>query len=115
MKFINAASILCTSLVITSDRFADAAPQLRGHRGGVETEAVVGAFVNTDTNTGDIDGLSTVEDLAHPALSKTTNKSPNQNQEAAVLALDSDAHDVVPPNLRRATLNCWLDGHLICA
>ena len=111
MKVTNAAIILVTSLILTSDHFADAAQQLRGHRGGVETEAVLGAFMNTDiTNTGDIDSISKVEDLAHPALSETTNKSPNQNQEAAVLALD-----VVPPNLRRATLNCWLDGHLICA
>ena len=112
MKVTNAAIILVTSLILTSDHFADAAQQLRGHRGGVETEeAVVGAFMNTDiTNTGDIDSISKVEDLAHPALSETTKKSPNQNQEAAVLALD-----VVPPNLRRATLNCWLDGHLICA
>ena len=110
MKVTNAAIILVTSLILMSDHFANAAPQFRGHRGGVETEAVLGAFVNTDTNTGDIDSLSTVEDLANPALSETTKKSPNQNQEAAVLALD-----VVPPNLRRATLNCWLDGHLICA
>ena len=51
MKFINAASILCTSLVITSDRFADAAPQLRGHRGVVENEDVLVSFVTNDTIT----------------------------------------------------------------
>ena len=63
MKFINASIIIFTSLVITSDIFADAAQQLRCHRGLVENEDVLVSFVN-DTITGEI--ISNVEDIAHP-------------------------------------------------
>ena len=52
MKFINASFIIFTSLVITSDVFADAAQQLRSLHGLVENEDVLLSFVN-DTITGD--------------------------------------------------------------
>ena len=105
MKFINASFIIFTSLVITSDIFADAEQQLRGHRGLVENEDVLVSFVTNDTtNTGEMKSISKVEDMANPALLENTKKTPNQGKEAAVLVLDSDANNVVPPNLRRATL-----------
>ena len=63
MKFINASIIIFTSVVVTSDIFADAAQQLRGRRGLVENEDVLVSFVN-DTITGEI--ISNVENIAHP-------------------------------------------------
>ena len=89
MKFTNAAIIIFTFLAITSDRFADAAKQLRGHRGLVGNED--NAFVNTDTNTGEMEIISfnptppptvdPADDVFTPAAPLETFKSVSTNKE----------------------------------
>ena len=91
MKFTNAAIIIFTLLAITSDRFADAAKQLRGHRGLVGNEDVDGSFVNTDTDTGEMEIISfnptppptvdPADDVFTPAAPLETFKSVRTNKE----------------------------------
>ena len=54
MKSINASIIIFTSLVITSNRFANAAQQLRGQRGLENEDVVVSVSFVNDTITGEM-------------------------------------------------------------
>ena len=91
MNFTNAAIIIFTSLATTSDHFADAAKQLRGHRGLVGNEDVDGSFVNTDTDTGEMEIISfnptppptvdPADDVFTPAAPLETFKSVRTNKE----------------------------------
>lgn len=107
MKFINASIIIFTSVVVTSDIFADAAQQLRGRRGLVENKDVLVSFVN-DTITGEI--ISNVEDIDHPAppMISASEKATDQVSDYSGECRASEGCTCTAKHVYKSTRECVL-------
>ena len=110
MKSINASIIIFTSLVITSNRFANAAQQLRGQRGLENEDVVVSVSFVNDTSTGEMAIISNAEDIDNPAppMISASERAEDQVSDYGSECRASDGCTCTAKHVYKSTRDCVL-------
>ena len=110
MKSINASIIILTSLVITLNRFADAAQQLRGQRGLENEDVVVSVSFVNDTITGEMAIISNVEEIDNPAppMISASERAKDQVSDYGSECRASDGCTCTAKHVYKSTRECVL-------